>query len=326
MARPLRVEFEGALYHVTARGNERKKVFNSSRDYEKFLQYIADAREKYRFLLHAYVLMGNHYHLILETPAGGLSRAMHFLNSSYTTYTNIKRKRCGHLFQGRYKAIVVEKESYLLELSRYVHLNPVRAKMVDTPQAYRYSSFWSYVQGAGDDLIHTGTILGMVSGRMAEARERYRQFVEAGLGDKLPNPLEKVCGGMILGDERFTRGILQKLRDQELEGEEVSNRKDLRRGLDHKEVLTAISSYFKVDPKEVLANRRSPARRAFVYVLKKYGAIGNREICEIVGCTSVSAATKICRAFERELEADATLLADVKALVKEFSTFKGRPL
>jgi REP element-mobilizing transposase RayT len=314
------------LYHVTARGNERKKIFSSSRDYEKFRQYLADAREKYRFLLHAYVLMGNHYHLIIETPEGNLSRAMHYINSSYTTYTNIKRQRCGHLFQGRFKAIIVDKENYLLELSRYVHLNPVRAKMVDAPQAYRYSSYRTYIQGISDDLLHTGTILGMLAEKAKEARERYRQFVEVGLGDEPASPFEKIYGGMILGNERFIRGILQMLKDKEVAGEEISNRKDLRRGLEPQEVLTAISSYFRVDRDAVLVDRRSLARRAFVYVLKRYGAIGNREICEMVGCGSVSAATKNCQAFERELEVNPTLREGIKALVEQFSTFKGRPL
>jgi len=140
MARPLRIEYEGAFYHVTARGNERKKIFLSKRDHEKFLQYLDEARDKYRFILHAYVMMGNHYHLIIETPEGNLSRIMHYINSSYTTYTNVKRKRNGHLFQGRYKAIIVDKDSYLLELSRYLHLNPVRAKMVQHPGEYLHSS------------------------------------------------------------------------------------------------------------------------------------------------------------------------------------------
>lgn len=109
MARQLRIEFEGAFYHVTARGNERKKIFLSKRDYEKFYHYLAEARDKYHFILHAFVIMGTHYHLLIETPEANLSRIMHYINSSYTTYTNVKRKRCGHLFQGRFKSIVVDR-------------------------------------------------------------------------------------------------------------------------------------------------------------------------------------------------------------------------
>ena len=153
MARPLRIEYEGACYHVTARGNDRKKIFFSSRDYERFREYLVMARERFGCLLHAYVLMGNHYHLLLETPLGSLSRVMHYINGSYTTYVNTKRKRSGHLFQGRYKSIVVDTDSYLLELSRYIHQNPVRAGIQDRPEDYQYSSYRNYLQQEEGDLV-----------------------------------------------------------------------------------------------------------------------------------------------------------------------------
>ncbi len=121
--RPLRIEYEGALYHVTARGNEKRKIYFTKTDYEKFLQYIAEAEKRYGLLLHCYVLMTNHYHLVIETPMANLSKAMHCINGSYTTYINSKRKRSGHLFQGRYKAILVAKDNNLMELSRYIHLS-----------------------------------------------------------------------------------------------------------------------------------------------------------------------------------------------------------
>jgi REP element-mobilizing transposase RayT len=130
MARPLRIEYAGALYHVTSRGNERKDVFKSQRDREKFLSYVESAVVRYGAVVHIWCLMSNHYHLLLETPSGNLSQIMRHINGAYTTYFNVKRKRAGHLFQGRYKAILVEVDAYALELSRYVHLNPVRAKMV----------------------------------------------------------------------------------------------------------------------------------------------------------------------------------------------------
>ena len=128
MARPLRIEYEGAFYHVTTRGNEQKKIFFSNSDYEKFKHYLKKSQEKYGYLLHCFVLMTNHYHLLIETPKPNLNRVMHYINSSYTNYINIKRKRSGHLFQGRYKAILIDRDNYLLELSRYIHLNPVRAE------------------------------------------------------------------------------------------------------------------------------------------------------------------------------------------------------
>ena len=140
MARPLRIVYRGAFYHVAARGNERRKIFLSGADYAKFLAYLGDALCKYGVVLHAYALMGNHYHLVVETPEANLSAFVHALNSAYTTYFNVKRKRWGHLFQGRYKSIVIEKDAYLVELSRYVHLNPVRAGVVQKPEDYGLSS------------------------------------------------------------------------------------------------------------------------------------------------------------------------------------------
>ncbi|MDO9507797.1 MAG: transposase, partial [Thermovirgaceae bacterium] len=149
MARPLRIEYPGAFYHVTSRGNERKDIFKSGTDREKFLSYLKSATERYGAVIHAYCLMSNHYHLMLETPQGNLSWIMKHINSSYTSYFNIKRKRAGHLLQGRYKAILVEADTYAAELSRYIHLNPVGAKMVGSPEEYPWSSYRYYADGAG---------------------------------------------------------------------------------------------------------------------------------------------------------------------------------
>ena len=145
MARPLRIEYKGAFYHITARGNERKRIFFSKADYEKFKDYLGKAQDKYGYLLHCYMLMTNHYHMLIETPNPNMSKLMHYLNGSYTGYINRRRKRSGHLFQGRYKAILVDADSYFLELSRYIHLNPVRANIVSNPEDCPYSSYSTYI-------------------------------------------------------------------------------------------------------------------------------------------------------------------------------------
>ena len=233
MARPLRIEYEGAVYHVTARGNERAKIFFSKADYRKFKDYIAAAKEKFDLILHAYVLMTNHYHLIVETPAKNLSKIMHFINSSYTTYINIKRKRTGHLFQGRYKAILVDKDNYLLELSRYLHLNPVRAKMTPKPEDYPYSSYRSYVTGQPENLVNTDTILGILRGKRRDAPGRYKDFVESVMEEEIENPLRKVYGGLILGSKRFIRDILQRVESEHVTSPEISTWQSLTRNLGH---------------------------------------------------------------------------------------------
>ncbi len=139
MARPLRIEYAGAFYHITSTGNERKDIFNNERDFERFLTYLETAVQRYKAVIHVYCLMSNHYHLLLETPMGNLSQIIRHINGAYTTYYNTKWQRAGHLFQGRYKAILVEADEYAGELSRYIHLNPVRAGITDRPEA---DFFW----------------------------------------------------------------------------------------------------------------------------------------------------------------------------------------
>jgi len=141
MARPLRIEFPGAVYHVTSRDNTRAPIFIDDSDREDFLSILGSVVRRYNWLCHAYCLMGNHYHLIIETIEGNISRGMRQLNGVYTQKFNWKHARTGHIFQGRFKAILVEKESYLLEVSRYVVLNPVRANMVERPEAWRWSNY-----------------------------------------------------------------------------------------------------------------------------------------------------------------------------------------
>ncbi len=145
MARPLRIEYPGAFYHVTARGNERKDIFLDDSDREKLLSYLETAFPRYKAAIHVYCLMSNHYHLLIETPEGNLSQIMRHINGAYTTYVNSKRQRTGHLFQGRYKAILVEADEYAGELSRYMHLNPVRAGIVTKPEDYDWSSYRYYL-------------------------------------------------------------------------------------------------------------------------------------------------------------------------------------
>ena len=141
MSRPLRLEYAGALYHVTARGNERKPIYLEDDDFQLYLEVLGDVCNQYHWVIHAYCLMTNHYHLIIETPDANLSKGMRHLNGVYTQKFNRKYRRVGHLYQGRYKAILVEKDNYLLELSRYVVLNPVRAKMVGIAGDWQWSSY-----------------------------------------------------------------------------------------------------------------------------------------------------------------------------------------
>jgi len=202
MARPLRLQFSNALYHVTSRGNARKAIVKTVADRQAFLEGLAQVVDRFGWRCHAYCLMNNHYHLLVETPSPNLSQGMRQLNGPYTQGFNRRHQRVGHVFQGRFKAILVERESHLLELCRYVVLNPVRAHLVDQPEDWAWSN---YRATAGLepcplflDVAWTWEHFGV---RPATAQRRYQTFVAQGIGK--PGPWEHLRGQVYLGDEAF---------------------------------------------------------------------------------------------------------------------------
>jgi REP element-mobilizing transposase RayT len=201
MARPLRIEYPGAIYHITSRGNARQKVFVDNADCTTFLEILAKAMARFNWLCHAYCLIGNHYHLLIETVDPTLARGMRHLNGVFTQAFNRQHKRSGHLFQGRYKAILVEKDSHLLELARYVVLNPVRARMVRSCKDWRWSS---YRATAGLDsappFLTTEWILSQFGHSPSKARKAYRRFVLAGRGEPVWGKLK---GQIYYGSDEF---------------------------------------------------------------------------------------------------------------------------
>jgi len=211
MGRPLRIQYPGAFYHVTSRGNERKVIFVSKRDREKFLSYLESANERYGAIIHAFCLMGNHYHILVETPRSNLSQILHHINGAYTNYFNTKRNRSGHLLQGRYRAILVEKDAYCLELSRYIHLNPVRAGLTENPSEYPWSSYPYYIGVKDKPLwLNANDILRCFAKEMQDARRYYREFVEHLIGQEPDNPLEKVLASTFLGGDDFISHVKEK--------------------------------------------------------------------------------------------------------------------
>lgn len=201
MARPLRIEFPGAVYHITSRGNARQRTFLNNEDRKLFLETLFHVVTRYGWLCHAYCLMDNHYHLLVETRKPTLSIGMRHLNGVYTQNFNRQHKRVGHLFQGRYKAILVEKEAHLLELCRYVVLNPLRVKAGDRVDQWRWSSYRATAGLArAEKLLTVDWVLNQFGIRKAQAQKRYREFVREGLGDK---PWENVRAQIYLGGEKF---------------------------------------------------------------------------------------------------------------------------
>lgn len=219
MARPLRPQFPGAVYHITARGNDRKTIFLDERDHIRFLKFLGQTVEQYRWLCHGYCLMTNHYHLLIETPEPNLARGMKRLNSLYCITFNRKHGRTGHVLQGRYDSVVVQKEDYLLELCRYIVLNPVRAGRVEKPEDWKWSS---YSATAGIEkplpLLKTDWVLSHFGRRRKTASENYAGFVYEGIG--LDGPWDRVEGGIYLGDAEFIREVEARM-DRHLLSREI---------------------------------------------------------------------------------------------------------
>ncbi len=202
MSRPLRIEYPDAVYHVTSRGNARSDIFHSASDRETFLKILSGVVQRFNWLCHAYCLMDNHYHLLIETPDGNLSKGMRHLNGVYTQKYNWLHQKTGHVFQGRYKAILVEKDSYLLELCRYVVLNPVRAGMTEKPEQWIWSSYrFTVGMKKPPEYLTIDWILGLFHSNKSEAQKHYRRFVRSGIG--LKSIWEELHGQILLGKEAF---------------------------------------------------------------------------------------------------------------------------
>jgi REP element-mobilizing transposase RayT len=206
MARPLRIEYDGALYHVTSRGNERKPIFRDDADRKLFLNTLSQVTDRFHWLCHAYCLMINHYHLLVETPDGNLSKGMRQLNGVYTQAFNRRHDRVGHLFQGRFKAILVQKDSHFLEVCRYIVLNPVRTKSVKYPGKWQWSSYRAMIgQTPVPDWLKTDEILSHFGTKRRLAQEKYRKYVRE--ATDVLTIWEDLKAQSILGTEGFAEAL-----------------------------------------------------------------------------------------------------------------------
>jgi putative transposase len=213
MARPLRIEYAGALYHVISRGNEQRPIVMDDVDRSRRLSWLRKAVETYGWRLHVFVLMGNHEHLFVETPEPNLSAGMQYLNGSYTGYFNRRIGRAGHLFQGRFKAHLIDERGYFQAVSRYIHLNPVRAALVQRPDEYPWSSYAGYVRAAKmlNWITYDRVLLDFGPGDDAARRRRYRRYVEAALDEPMTSPFATAVEGVLIGSQAFVERIRNML-------------------------------------------------------------------------------------------------------------------
>lgn len=315
MARPLRIQYPGAWYHVTSRGNERKAVFWNDTDRKKFLSYLQSAHERYGAIIHCFCLLSNHYHLLLETPRGNLSQILHHINGAYTTYFNTKRKRCGHLFQGRFKAILVEKEVYAQELSRYIHLNPVRSGIVEDLISYAWSSYPNYAGLQENPLwLENRVILGYFSADKAKAHKRYRAFVEGAIGQDLRNPLKEVVASTMLGSKEFIeRALGRGERSQARDKRDIPALKALQRR------PTLIEMEKQVEA--ILPKENANFRKFCLYLSHRFGGYSLQEIGGYYGMKG-AAVSQAARRFRQLIDRETELKKIEQKVLEKFGMLK----
>ena len=320
MGRPIRIEYPGALYHITSRGNERKTIFLDEADRRKFLSLLGEYHDRYGIVLHTYVLMDNHYHIILETPRGNLLKVMHGLNSGYTGYFNRRHGRVGHLFQGRYRAILVEKDSYLVPLSRYVHLNPVRAGVVEKPEQYAWSSYLEYIgRGRKERWMEYDGVLCQFSTNRRRAERKYIEYLREAIKKKTETPLKEIYGQVILGGEGFGERIKRMLKGKRL-SQDVVARKKLKEHATLGEIVEAVRRVFGVNKGAILGtgSKENRARKVALYLAHQHSGLSNEEIGMQFGGIHYSAVSKAATRVREEIASDKDLAKLVNELDSHF--------
>ncbi|MCD6571276.1 MAG: transposase [Deltaproteobacteria bacterium] len=314
MARALRLSFEDAVYHITARGNRKENIFYSDKDKETFLDKMNEAFQKYSFICYVYCLMDNHYHLFIKTPFANLSEGMHYLNTSYANWFRAKYKFAGSVFQGRYKSILVDGDNYALMLSAYIHLNPVRAGMVKLPQECIWSSFLDYSGGRKPviERLDTSFILKQLDDNIDKAISKYSRFVIENINMK--SPLEKSYKNIALGSEKFIEKIKEKVSSLG-EKREISQIKDV--GLLSKEqIVKTILMHFNINRDMIFEKRRGNIyRKLALYLLKNYSALSLKQIGELFNMDYV-AASQAAKRFEKEMKKDRMAEEMVNSVIK----------
>ena len=296
MARPYRILGEKAFYHITSRGDGRRKIYKKEKDYIKFLEYVMRAKDRFQFRLYAYVLMTNHYHLLIQTLQANLSQIMHYINSCYTGYYNAVRTNTGHLFQGRYKSLIVDADSYFKELTRYIHLNPVKAKIVEKPEDYKWSSYKGYISKKGDVYIDKGAIKGVLG--MTE--RGYKQFVAAGINES-EDIFKDIYAGSILGKADFIKEKIKELKIQ-VGSTDISYMNNYDEDIGEEDIIEFICKEYEIDKENLLKskNKQNLAKKNCIYLLKRLTSKSNKEIGAVF-CLSYSSISKAYSSFESEM-------------------------
>jgi putative transposase len=331
MARPLRIQFPGAHYHVMCRGNGRQKIFYGEDDQKKFVFLLAESSKTYSIRLHAYILMDNHYHLLIQTPKPNCAEFIRRLNVTYVGWFNHRHDRCGHLFQGRYKAIVIEADSYLLEVSRYLHLNAICSSQFSVSgferrlhhaSSYKWSSLPGYMRPKeAAAFVYYDQILSMIGGRKS-----YTQFIIDGIKRKPENPFKDVKYGLLLGDESFVRKMRAECIEEGSKQEQPSYRELVVRRVNPRQVIRYVTDACGIKENVILDYYGdSEARGIVAELLYRYSDLTQSQIGDMLGGISYSAVSKLRSRLQRRIANNkriAALYKEVERRVRELSIVK----
>jgi putative transposase len=326
MSRSLRIQYEGAWYHVMNRGAGRKAIFHNDEQRQVFLNLLDEVGTRYHIDIHAYCLMNNHYHLFIHTPLGNLSKALKHLNSTYTQRFNRAEGKDGPLFRGRYKSIIVDAENYLLQLSRYIHLNPTTARLVKKPEDYFWSSYSAYIGNRSkpnwlscqETLNRFGT---------QNQPNKYREFVEQGMDEETELFYKKSRKIPIFGSESFQKSILKNHIPDKSFSTDIPERNHLIKkhlpGIEM--IMRQVSNFYQVEEKLLLEPRKragNKPRSVAIYLAVRISKLSHREIAERFKHISVSGVSQIYRRLEQSIGDHSIIQNEVKQIKKliELST------
>ena len=302
MARPLRIEYSGAFYHVYTRGIERRTIFKDKKDFEKFCAILETVQRVTAFICHSYCLMPNHYHLYLETPQSNLSKIMQEVNGKYTQYFNRRHKRVGPLFQGRFKAKVVDKDSYSQQLCRYIHLNPVKAKLCGRPARWQWSSYGAFMgEVRKPSFLEIHWLLEQIGGR-----SKFESFTRNGLADNW-DPLDYSGDVPVMGSEEFIETIKGRVKGRKKDAS-LTGLRSLQKDGGVREVMKYV---------EAQSCDEKTRKKLLIYGLRCYTGLSLRDVGQKLGGMNPVAVSQAVRRFRQDADDDKKLSTLIRALSKK---------
>ena len=325
MARKARVEIEGGLYHVITRGNDRRDIFHSADDFAKFLSLLAKLKEQLPFFLYAYCLMSNHLHLLIERRTDKIGRIMHRLLTGYAQYYNRKYNRVGHLLQGRHKSVLCDSEMYMGELVRYIHLNPVKARIVAKPEEYPYCSHREYLGSRPEGIVDVDPVLRLFHARKEVARKEFERFVAAGVGEGHHAKLDIVEDGRILGSEEFVDAAIHRIGETGRVYQPTDGRLTSRSGsVDRDGLIAAVEMVSGVAREDFCGPMKSAkaiaAKELLIVAGRRLGATVN-ELADIAGLNTSNVSRRFETASSRRCP-QPNLYNPVERVIEAYRNFK----